>query len=148
MSATPELIAAYEKALYVVFGMPELVIRIGEPNPDLDELLEAEGAATAAFITAANPQGELTSAWKNEIADAALVDTQTKAGYRCFEGEGRDRQGRWKPERSALVVGISRADAESVGRAFGQNAIVFVERGRAPELAILETLSVRFPAPA
>ncbi len=134
---TPELIAAYEKALYVVFGRPELVIRIGEPNPDLDELLAAEGAATAAFITAANPQGELTSAWKNEIANAALVETQTQAGYRCFEGEGRDPQGRWRPERSALVVGIPRADAEGVGRAFGQNAIVFVERGRAPELVLL-----------
>ncbi len=134
---TPELIAAYERALYVVFGRPELVIRIGEPNPDLDELLAAEGAATAAFITAANPQGELTSAWKNEIANAALVETQTKAGYRCFEGEGRDPQGRWRPERSALVVGIPRADAEGVGRAFGQNAIVFVEKGRAPELVLL-----------
>ncbi|TMH38472.1 MAG: DUF3293 domain-containing protein [Betaproteobacteria bacterium] len=139
MPATPELIAAYEKALYVVFGKPELVIRIGEPNPDLDELLEAEGAATAAFITAANPQGVATSAWKNEIANAALVETQTKAGYRCFEGEGRDPQGRWTPERSALVVGIPRADAETVGRTFGQNAIVFVERGCAPELVLLET---------
>ena len=136
--ATPELIAAYEKALYVVFGKPELVIRIGEPNPDLDELLEAEGAATAAFITAANPHGEATSAWKNEIANAALVDTQTKAGYRCFEGEGRDPQKRWTPERSVLVMGIPRAQAETVGRAFGQNAIVFVEKGRAPELVLLE----------
>src|SRR2546427_9143230 len=137
--AMRDQITAYQKALYVVFGKPELGIRIGEPNPDLDELLAAEGAATAAFITAANPQGELTSAWKNEIANAALVETQTKAGYRCFEGEGRDPQGRWRPERSALVVGIPRADAEAVGRAFGQNAIVFVERGRAPELVILET---------
>ncbi len=136
--ATPELIAAYEKALYVVFGRPELVIRIGEPNPDLDELLAAEGAATAAFITAANPRGVATSAWKNEIANAALVETQTKAGYRCFEGEGRDPKGRWRPERSALVVGISRAEAETVGRTFGQNAIVFVEHGRAPELLLLE----------
>ena len=137
MPTPPELIAAYEKALYVVFGRPELVIRIGEPNPDLDELLEAEGAASAAFITAANPHGEPASSWKNEIANAALVETQTKAGYRCFEGEGRDPKGRWKPERSALVVGIPRADAEAVGRAFGQNAIVFVEKGRAPELVIL-----------
>ena len=138
MPATPpELIAAYQKALYVVFGKPELVIRIGEPNPDLDELLEAEGAATAAFITAANPRGERASAWKNEIANAALVETQTKAGFRCFEGEGRDPQGRWRPERSALVVGIPRADAVAVGRAFGQNAIVFVEKGRAPELVLL-----------
>ena len=135
--ATPELIAAYEKALYVVFGEPELVIRIGEANPDLDELLEAEGAATAAYITAANPRGEPASRWKNEIANAALV--RSLAGYRCFEGEGRDPQGRWTPERSALVVGISRADAEVVGRAFGQNAIVFVEKGRAPELVVLGT---------
>jgi Protein of unknown function (DUF3293) len=137
-AVAPELIAAYQKALYVVFGEPELVLRIGEPNPDLDELLEAEGAATAAYITAANPRGEATSAWKNEIANAALVETQTKAGYRCFEGEGRDPQGRWKPERSALVIGISRADAEGVGRAFAQNAIVFVEKGRSPELVVLE----------
>ncbi len=136
-SATPEQIAAYEKALYVVFGTPELVIRVGEPNADLDELLEAEGAANAAFITAANPHGKAVGAWKNEIANAALVESLAKAGYRCFEGEGRDPQGRWKPERSALVVGIPRAQAESVGRAFGQNAIVFVERGRAPELVLL-----------
>ena len=136
-SATPEQIAAYEKALYVVFGTPELVMRVGEPNPDLDELLEAEGAATAAFITAANPRGEATSAWKNEMATAALVESLNRAGYRCFEGEGRDPQKRWKPERSALVVGIPRADAEGAGRAFGQNAIVFVERGRAPELVVL-----------
>ena len=135
--AKPGLIAAYEKALYVVFGRPELVIRIGQPNADLDELLASEGAATAAYITAANPRGEATSAWKNEIANAALVETQTKAGYRCFEGEGRDPKGRWKPERSVLVVGIPRADAEGVGRVFGQNAIVFVERGRAPELVVL-----------
>ena len=137
MPPAPELIAAYQKALYVVFGKPELVIRIGEPNPDLDELLEAEGAATAAYITAANPRGEVTTPWKNEIANAALVQTQTQAGYSCFEGEGRDTQGRWTPERSALVIGISRPDAEAVGRAFGQNAIVFLEKGRAPELVML-----------
>jgi hypothetical protein len=135
-AATPELIAAYKKAQYVVLGQPELVIRIGEPNPD--ELLEAEGAATAAYITAANPRGEARTAWGNEIANAALVRSQTEAGYACFEGEGRDPEGRWTAERSALVIGISRADAEAVGRVFGQNAIVFVEKGRAPELVLLE----------
>ncbi len=134
---SPELIAAYEKALYVVFGTPELVLRIGEPNPDLDELLDAEGAATAAYITAANPHGEAMSAWKNEIANAALV--QSLSAYRCFEGEGRDLQKRWTPERSVLVIGIPRPDAEAVGRAFGQNAIVFVEKGRAPELVMIGT---------
>ena len=59
-----------------------------------------------------------------------------KAGLRCFEGEGRAPDRSWT-EKSVLVVGISREDAERAGRAFGQNAIVFVERGQAPELVVL-----------
>jgi len=136
--ATPEQIAAYEKAQYVVFGEPELLIRIGVPNRDLDELLAAEDAVSAAFLTAANPRGVARTPWQNEIANAALVQSQTQAGFACFEGEGRDPQGRWTPERSVLVVGISRADAKAVGRAFEQNAILFVERGRSPELVLLD----------
>jgi Protein of unknown function (DUF3293) len=133
----PELLAAYEKTDYAVFGEPGLVLRIGERNPDLDELLEAEGASSAAFITAANPGGRRRSAWENEIANAALVESQTQAGFACFEGEGRNSDGSWT-EKSVLVVGIPRGDAEIVGRAFGQNAIVFVERGGPPELLLLE----------
>jgi len=133
----PELLAAYEKTDYAVFGEPELVLHVGEPNPDLDELLEAEGVSTAAFITAANPGGRARSGWENEIANAALVESQTKVGHACFEGEGRNPDGSWT-EKSVLVVGIARAEAEIVGRAFGQNAIVFVERGRPPELVLLK----------
>jgi len=132
----PELVEAYRRTRYAVFGEPELVLRIGEPNPDLDELLEAEGAASAAFITAANPRGKKRGAWENEIANAALVKSQTEAGFRCFEGEGRAPDRKWV-ERSVLVVGISREDAVIVGRAFEQNAIVFAERGKAPELVLL-----------
>ena len=137
MPLGPELREAYESTRYVVFGAPELVLRIGEPSAGLDELLDAEGAATAAFITAANPRGVKRGAWQNEIANAALVESRSGAGFRCFEGEGRSPDGRWT-ERSVLVVGIPRADAEAVGRAFGQNAIVFAERGRPPELVVLD----------
>ena len=137
MPLAPELLAAYQETDYAVFGDPELVLRIGEHNPDLDELLDAEGASSAAFITAANPGGRQRSAWENEIANAALVESQTQAGFACFEGEGRNPDGSWT-EKSVLVVGISRADAGIVGRAFGQNAIVFVERGGPPELVLLE----------
>ena len=137
MPLPPDLLEAYAKTDYAVFGKPELVLRIGERNPDLDELLEAEGADRAAFITAANPGGRARSAWPNEIANAALVESLSKAGFRCFEGEGRARDRRWS-EKSVLVVGIARDEAENAGRAFGQNAIVFVERGRAPELVVLD----------
>ena len=133
----PELLAAYRGTDYVVLGEPELVLRIGELSPELDELLDAEGAASAAFITAANPRGERREPWYNEVANAALVKTQSEAGFRCFEGEGRAPDRKWV-ERSVLVVGIPRTDAVIVGRAFEQNAIVFAERGRAPELVVLD----------
>ncbi|HET7764573.1 MAG TPA: DUF3293 domain-containing protein [Burkholderiales bacterium] len=136
MPLPTELLEAYRKTDYAVFGKPELVLRIGERSADLDELLEAEGAQTAAFITAANPGGRARGAWPNEVANAALVEALNKAGVRCFEGEGRARDRKWV-EKSVLAVGISRDDAEKAGRAFGQNAIVFVERGRAPELVPL-----------
>jgi len=100
-------------------------------------LLDAEGASTAAFITAANPRSGLRGGWENEIANTALLNVMTGAGYRCFEGEGRAPDRSWI-ERSALVVGISREEAEKAGRAFDQNAIVFVERGKAPELVVLD----------
>src|SRR5207302_10285722 len=45
MPLAPALIDAYETADYVVFTDPELVLRIGEPSPRLDALLEAEGAS-------------------------------------------------------------------------------------------------------
>jgi hypothetical protein len=137
MPATPEQIAAYRAALYVVFGTPELVLRIGEHNEDLDELLEVEGVTTAAYITAANPYGKPASAWQNEVANAALVELLGKAGHPCFEGEGRDPEKRWTPEKSVLAIGISRENAEAAGRAFGQNAIVFAEKGKPPELVVL-----------
>ena len=131
------LIEAYQRALYVVFGEPELVIRIGEPNADLDALLEAEGAATAAFVTAANPHGRLAAQMENEVAVAALRQSQADAGYACRSGQGLDPRGEWPAEPSVLVVGIARADAEALGRAFEQNAIVFVDKGKAPELVVL-----------
>jgi hypothetical protein len=137
MPLGPELIEAYRRALYVVYGEPELVIRVGEPNAELDALLEAKGAATAAFVTAANPRGRLAGKTENELAAAALHQSQADVGYACHSGEGRDPRGEWPAEPSLLVAGIPRAGAEALGRAFGQNAIVFVEKGKAPELVIL-----------
>jgi hypothetical protein len=133
----PDLLAAYQKALYVVHGAPELVIRIGERNEDLDALLEADGLDTAAYLTAANPGGELQSKMENELACAALHQALADAGCICYVGEGRDPEGDWPAEPSILALGISRHEAEVIGRSYEQNAIVFIERGRAPELVVL-----------
>ena len=137
MPLAPDVLASYRKALYVVFGAPELVIRIGEPDAMLDALMDEEGADTAAYLTAANPRGELQEKRANELSCMALHQMLADAGYACYLGEGRDPEGDWPAEPSVLAVGISRHEAEVIGRSYEQLAIVFIERGKAPELVAL-----------
>jgi hypothetical protein len=134
----PELIDAYEQAYYVVFGDPEIVLHIGEPNPQLDALLDEEGASTAAYITPANPRGEQWTREENHAALQTFLESLRETSYTCYEGEGRDPSGEWPAEPSLLIVGISRPAAEVLGEKLEQNAIVFVARGRAPSLIFLE----------
>jgi len=133
---TTEQLEAYQKADYVVFADRRVVLRVGEPNPELDELIGAEGASTAAFVSAANPRGEKRSDTENGVANAALQSFVAAAGYPHYWGEGRDPFGSWA-EPSFLVIGIYRANAEALGQLFEQNAIIFCEVGRAPELIVL-----------
>lgn len=134
MPLTPQLIAAYEEALYAVQGV---VLRIGERSAGLDALLEVEGVASAAFLTAANPRGEQRSHAANEAAMQVLRASLSRPH---LEGEGRDPQGRWPAEPSVLVIGIARSQAEALGRKFEQNAIVFVDKGGAAELVLLRKM--------
>jgi len=137
MPLDPQLLAAYLVAEYVVFAEPSLVLHIGEANEALDALLEAEGARTAAFVTGANPHGRLADAAENLLATTAMLEAQREAGYACYPGEGRDPRGEWPPEPSVLVVGIARSEAAMLGRGYEQQAIVYIERGKAPELVVL-----------
>jgi hypothetical protein len=131
-----KLIEAYQNADYVVFAEPQFVLKIGEPSSRLDALLEHEGATTAAFLTAANPRSKPQTAAQNASALSALDQLVAAAGYPWRAGEGREPDGSWA-EPSRLVIGIYRDNAEALGRLFGQNAIVFMEKGAAPELVVL-----------
>lgn len=134
MALAPQLIAAYETAEYAVGSV---VLQIGKANGALDALLAARGASSAAFVTAANPRSERLSEADNAARLAALEEAVRKLGHSYLRGEGRDATGQWGAEASFLVLGISKQDARSLGRAFGQNALVFVERGHAPQLVLL-----------
>jgi glycine/D-amino acid oxidase-like deaminating enzyme len=136
MTVSPKLMDAYHEADYVVFAEPEFVLKIGEPSSRLDALLEEEGATTAAFLTAANPRSKPQSAAQNASALSALDQLVAAAGYPWRAGEGREPDGSWV-EPSRLVIGIYRENAEALGRLFGQNAIVFIEKGAPPELLVL-----------
>ena len=138
MSLDPEFLAAYYKADYVVFGDPEIVLHVGEKNARLDYLLEWLGRGTAAYVTAFNPHSRVRRETENLAAMERLKkELQVESGITLMEGEARDPSGPWPPEPSFLVVGIRRAQAEALGRRLEQNAIVFAEKGRAPELLVL-----------
>ena len=121
----PDLRLAYEKADYVCGSE---TFHIGEPCK-----LAVE--TTAAYITAANPHSQVKSPLENQVAHARLQSLV--AGYPCHPAESRDPVRQFPPERGLLVVGISRYDAMAVGRVLEQNAIVFIERNRLPELIVL-----------
>ena len=131
-----ELIEQYRDSDYVVLTKPELVLRVGEPSERLDRLLEEHGAESAVFVTAANPRSEKKSAAENAEAMGALEGILAAAGYPRYPGEGRNEERTWR-EPSVLAVGIYRENAEALGRLFGQNAVVFIEVGKAPELLLL-----------
>ncbi|HEX7053206.1 MAG TPA: DUF3293 domain-containing protein [Burkholderiales bacterium] len=131
MPLAPQILDAYLKAEYVV-REPPIVLRIGEPSAALDELIGEAGSA--AFLTAANPRSERRSHRENRLRLASLREALEAAGRRYLEGEGRDPSGAWPAEPSFLVLGMARAEALALARRFEQNALVWCEAGRAPEL--------------
>jgi len=137
MTIDPSLLAAYLGAEYVVFSEPAISLRVGQRSEALEALLDDAGAETAAFVTAANPGGKAADPGENALSTEALLLAQREAGYACIPGVGRDPGGEWPAEPSVLVLGISRREAEVLGRSYEQNAVLFAEKGGALELVLL-----------
>ena len=92
---------------------------------------------TAAYVTAYNSQGKQTEHSINVRAKKGLLGDVRRTGLPYWEGFGEDPVGKWKSEPSLLVLGISLEDAESLGRKYGQNAIVWIEDDTVPQLVLL-----------
>ena len=71
------------------------------------------------------------------LADFLLRAQTAGMAYRIYQGEGRDPEGKWRAEPSVLIMGIPLAEAEALARKLEQNAIVWIEKGRAPQLVVL-----------
>jgi hypothetical protein len=138
--AEQDLIDLYRQALYVVqLDERELILRIGQPEALLDELLEAAVTDTAAFMTACNPASVPLTDAENASRQVEFKAAITAAGYTCYAGEGRAPAGDWQPEESFLILGLDRSAANALAQRFGQNAYVWLEKGLPPELALTPT---------
>ena len=135
MEINDDLILAFTNTKFHVF-IPSIVIEIGKRNEDLDALIKKEGQTEWAYLTAYNP-------FSKELTDKENLERQSQllskiSDYKFYEGEGVGEDPTWKPERSILIVGITKNEAISLGREFEQNAIVYGKINEVPELIILK----------
>lgn len=132
------LVDAYRTTDYVVPDRRhEVVIRIGKRSHKVDMLLARYSARSAVFITAWNPFSRSLTRGRNEYRQRCLLASLRARGCPSLTGEGRGADAKWPPEPSVLVFGVSEWEAAQMGRAWGQNAVVFVASGRAARLLLL-----------
>lgn len=138
-AGTDALRVAYETAWYRV----ELTegaepLRVGEPVPPRVAAWIASGRKPgAAFVTACNPHGRLAAEAENAEAIGRLRALVAARGWPAVPGAGGSERGDWPAEPSLLVALDSRAQAERLGRAFRQNAILWLPVAGAVELVWL-----------
>ncbi|MEQ9460221.1 MAG: DUF3293 domain-containing protein [Phycisphaeraceae bacterium] len=123
-----ELEQAYRRTSYTA-ETPRGVItlRIGEPCPELAELMREHGAKTAAYLTAMNPRSEILSDEENAKRLAELDALLQSEGWMFFKGKAIADTGDWPDEDSRLIIGMDVEDgALELGYCLGQKAIVVV----------------------
>jgi hypothetical protein len=100
-------------------------IRIGTENSSLDNLLLVNGVNEWAFITAWNPNGEMSPPEQNYDANQQLLLDLQELNYFILPGWGVGDDRKWPPEASFLVLGINKEQAISLAKRYNQLAIVF-----------------------
>lgn len=143
MDVPDEKKRAFEATSYVVDPEPgvlerPLTLRIGEPSPELDSLLEKAGMQRWAYITAWNPRATPVSKEENAELEAKL-DRRLEAlgfvhGKTVLEGRGVGDTPGWIPEESRMILGMTRSLATRVCQEFEQAAYVAGVKGEGPEL--------------
>lgn len=130
-----ELFKAYLETNYVVEDANlKMIIRIGEQNPDSDNLFTETRTQSGAFLTAYNPYSKELSRTENENRQKELLALLNKENYKIFNGCGKGKDESWQPEPSFLVLGIDYQQALALAQRFEQNAFVYLVKGEAPAL--------------
>ena len=123
----------YETEFHVLQN--DVIIKIGQINPALDRLLDDYNATVWAYITPWNPY--CTPLSEQENMDRLLKLKRKLEDYTVLEGCAKSSDISFQPERCYLITGISREDAEALGKEFQQYAIITGKKGNPAELIIL-----------
>ena len=112
-------------------------IVLGQVAVALDRWLRENGWRCWAFISACNPGSRLLSDRMNRIRHEALISHLVDQGRTWFPGIGVASGGSWRSEQSAFVPAIAVAEARWIARRFGQSALLYGRRSKAPRAALV-----------
>ncbi len=124
MISHPTLQQIYEQTTYAT-DEPPLSIRIRCLHPVLDDVLAWCQSRSWAFITAWNPGSRPLTISENQQRNTDL--SKELKPWKVLHGRGIPDYGDWTPEESFLVLGISEEEAQSLGKRWGQAAVLFGE---------------------
>lgn len=134
-SVDRELLAAYLRTKYKVVQSPYFSFRPGSPPPEVAaDWLQRRGIERWAFMTAWNPRSVRLPAHENQRRNRLLARELAAGNWAFLPGAGSGPDETWLPEESYWVLTIPMAAAVSLGRQFGQNAIVGWEKDGLVEL--------------
>jgi hypothetical protein len=129
---------AFRSSVYRVYaGRRKFDLAVGRRSFPADRLLQGLDTRSAAFLTAWNPRSKPRSTRRNAAAQQAMLADLRRLGVMALAGEGIGRDRRRPPEESLFALGLDLRTACALGRAYGQDAIVFIEAGRPARLVRL-----------
>lgn len=141
-----ELLRAYRETHYVVVsdeaGGAEgrFTLSIGIASLPLMSLYKRHGVDCAAFITAFNPHSRRVPGTRNHAMQAQLRAWTERHGYFYLKGVGQHPSGAWPGEPSLLILALPLPQARSLGRSYGQNAVVWCDHDAIPQLVLVDEL--------
>ncbi len=129
-----ELLLAFADTHYIAHHEAPFVMHIGQPCPELKELMADHNALSAAFITAWNPFSQKLPAKENKARQDELNANLKKRGLICLDGVGKHPSNNWPGEVSVLVLGLDLEAAKSLARYYEQHAFVWAAGDAVPDL--------------
>ena len=110
-------------------GETWLSVRLDRAAPAIDRLLARLGAASGTFVTAWNPASRALLPPENAARAARLTEEIAARGWRALPHRGVGDDPAWPAEEGWFVLDLDEPTARSLATAYGQNAVVRIERG-------------------
>ena len=138
MLISQELMKSYREATYYVedtlLGLV-YALRVGQPNKEVDALLQRNEVGTGFIFTAWNPHSvdqplEQNQAMNKALLKDPLVDRKHVGVYPSFGG---DEEQTWR-EEGFFFTNLDCLEAQELCRRYKQNAGVMISVGMGPEL--------------